>query len=168
MRRGGWGRTPGLRYRARMATPMHMATDGFDATLVAATLDDALRSDAFVYAITGLQGSGKSTLAAQVAAEAGRRGLRCAVLSIDDAYLGRAERLRLARDVHPLLATRGPPGTHDVALAAGVLDALRGGGDVALPRFDKLGDDRLPPASWPRVRGVDLVLFEGWFLGTPP
>jgi len=38
------GRRPGiLRYRARMATPMHIDTDGFDDTLVGATLDHALR-----------------------------------------------------------------------------------------------------------------------------
>ncbi|WP_132986653.1 kinase [Luteimonas terricola] len=150
-----------------MATPMHMSAEGFDATLVSTTLDDALRSGARVYGISGLQGSGKSTLAAQLATEATGRGLRCALLSIDDVYLPRAERLRLAREVHPLLATRGPPGTHDVALAIEVLDALREGRDVALPRFDKLDDDRLPRTQWPRMRGVDLVLFEGWFLGTP-
>ncbi len=140
---------------------------GFDAGLVSSVLDDALASGARVYGISGLQGSGKSTLAAQVAAEAGRRGLRCALLSIDDAYLRRAERLRLARGVHPLLATRGPPGTHDVGLAIAVLDDLREGRGTALPRFDKLADDRLPRAQWPRADGADLVLFEGWFLGTP-
>ncbi len=147
-----------------MATRLH--TRGFDPRLVSAVLDDALTADARVYGISGLQGSGKSTLAAQVAAEAGRRGLRCAVLSIDDFYLPRAERMRLAREVHPLLATRGPPGTHEVALAIGILDALRAGEGAALPRFDKLADDRIPGTQWPRVDGADLVLFEGWFLGT--
>ena len=146
---------------------MHMPADGFDAALVAATLDDALRSGARVYGLSGLQGSGKSTLAAQLGAEARRRGLGCALLSIDDVYLTRDERSRLACEVHPLLATRGPPGTHDVALAIDVLDALREGRDVALPRFDKLDDDRLPRTQWPRAGKVDLVLFEGWFLGTP-
>jgi len=159
---------PRLRYRARMATPMHMPGAGFDATLVSATLDETLRAGVRVLGISGLQGSGKSTLAAQLAAEGARRGRRCAVLSIDDAYLPRDQRLRLAREVHPLLATRGPPGTHDVALAIEVLDALREGRDTRLPRFDKLADDRLPPARWPRAGQVDLVFFEGWFLGTPP
>ncbi|MBD7988621.1 kinase [Luteimonas sp. Sa2BVA3] len=148
-----------------MATRLH--TSGFDARLVSSVLDDALAAGARVYGISGLQGSGKSTLAAQVAAEASRRGLRCPVLSIDDVYLPRAGRMRLAREVHPLLATRGPPGTHEVALAIEVLDALRTGDGAALPRFDKLADERLPRAGWPRVDGADLVLFEGWFLGTP-
>jgi D-glycerate 3-kinase len=89
------------------------------------------------------------------------------VLSLDDVYLPRAQRLRLAHDVHPLLATRGPPGTHEVGLAIEVLAALRSGTGTALPRFDKLDDDRRPRADWPRARRTDLVLFEGWCLGTP-
>ena len=145
---------------------------GFSATVVAQVLDDALSQrppgrGARVYAIAGLQGCGKSTLAAQVAALARGRGLRVATLSIDDVYLGRRERQQLARDVHPLLATRGPPGTHDLALACGTLDALRTGGIARLPRFDKLGDRRLPPSRWRTVRAVDLVVFEGWCLKVP-
>jgi D-glycerate 3-kinase len=142
-------------------------TGGFDADFVARVLDDALAADARVYAISGLQGSGKSTLAAQLAAAARARGLRTAVLSIDDFYLGRRERLRLGRRVHPLLATRGPPGTHEVALTCDVLDRLRDGHPVRLPRFDKLRDTRLPPSRWGRAEAVDLTVFEGWFLGTP-
>jgi len=141
---------------------------GFDPEFVAAALDEALAADARVYAICGLQGSGKSTLAAQIAALAQQRRLRCAVLSIDDFYFGRRQRLRLARDVHPLLATRGPPGTHDTALACSVLDRLREGAPVRWPRFDKLRDTRLPPSRWAHAdHAVDLVLFEGWFLKTP-
>src|SRR4051794_14728731 len=64
--------------------------------------------------LCGAQGSGKSTLAARLAARLGARGQRAAILSLDDLYLPRAERARLARDVHPLLATRGVPLTHDV------------------------------------------------------
>ena len=122
-----------------------------------------------VFAICGLQGTGKSTLAAQLVALARSQGLRAAALSIDDFYLTRHQRRKLARDVHPLLATRGPPGTHDVGLAVETLDALRSGVSVPLPRFDKLADDRLPQSRWQRIEGsVDLAVFEGWFLGTPP
>lgn len=140
---------------------------GFDAALVRRVLDDALAHGSRVHAIAGLQGSGKSTLAAQVAALARSSGLRVAVLSIDDFYLGRRERLRLARQVHPLLATRGPPGTHEVPLACQTLDALREGVPVRLPRFDKLADTRLPPSRWPMACDMDLVLLEGRFLKTP-
>jgi D-glycerate 3-kinase len=141
---------------------------GFDDGIVARVLDDALAHGARIYAIAGLQGSGKSTLAAQVARLGQARGLQMATLSIDDVYLGRRERQRLARAVHPLLATRGPPGTHEVALACDVLDHLHAGLPTRLPRFDKLADTRLSPSRWPRSAGVDLVLFEGWFLKTPP
>lgn len=154
-----------------MTDHTHAPSPGFDASLVAAALDAALSIDkpTPVFGIVGLQGSGKSTLAWQVAGLAESRGLRVAVLSIDDVYLTRNQRQRLAADVHPLLATRGPPGTHDVGLACTLLDALRAGGPVRLPRFDKLADDRLPEPDWPQIDGrLDLVIFEGWFLKAPP
>lgn len=122
--------------------------------------------------INGCQGSGKSTLARFLARllETGA-GLACPVLSLDDFYNTRLRRQELARQVHPLLATRGVPGTHDLALAREVLDALLDAGrrdDVALPRFDKASDDRAPTEHWPRwCGGADLVLFEGWCVGCP-
>lgn len=148
--------------------PVAQRPPGFAATVVAQALDDALAHDARVFAIAGLQGAGKSTLAAQMAALARSRGLRVATLSIDDVYFGPRERGRMARDIHPLLATRGPPGTHDVALACDTLDALRAGRTTRLPRFDKRSDRRLPPSRWPVAGVVDLVLFEGWCLQVPP
>ena len=124
-----------------------------------------------VVGINGAQGSGKSTLAAFLALLLRARGLRVAVLSLDDLYLGRQHRAELARRVHPLFATRGVPGTHDVALGAVLIDALmdRGcaGASVDLPRFDKASDDRAP-TSLPVATPVDVVLFEGWCVGAAP
>jgi D-glycerate 3-kinase len=126
-----------------------------------------------VVGVSGAQGSGKSTLCSLVglALEQGF-GLRVAVLSLDDFYLTRAERETLAAQVHPLLVSRGVPGTHDVALAEKVLDALAGAtpaSETPLPSFDKARDDRRPEAAWPVFRGVpDVVLFEGWCLGARP
>lgn len=144
------------------------APPGFAPEFVASILDDALAHDGRIYGIAGLQGSGKSTLAAQVAALAEARGHRVASLSIDDFYLDHDARAALARGVHPLLATRGPPGTHDLALACDTLDALRAGQPIALPRFDKIGDQRLSCDDWPRAEAAQLVILEGWFLETPP
>ncbi len=122
-----------------------------------------------IVGICGPQGSGKSTLVALVARLLAARDLRVAALSIDDLYLTRAERVRLAREVHPLLTTRGVPGTHDPALGLSLLDALGRPGAIALPRFDKAADDRAPEAAWPRVEGpVDVVLLEGWCVGARP
>lgn len=135
---------------------------------VAQVLDDALAHGTSVYAVSGVQGSGKSTLAAQLAMLGLQRGINIAVLSIDDCYLDRPARQRLGQEIHPLLATRGPPGTHDVALACEVLERLRAREPTRLPRFDKIADRRLPPSRWPAVRDTDLVVLEGWFLKTPP
>jgi D-glycerate 3-kinase len=55
-----------------------------------------------------------------------------------------------------------------VELALATLAALRDGGTPPLPRFDKLGDDRLPAPAWTRPpRPLDLLVFEGWCLATP-
>ena len=115
-------------------------------------------------ALAGGQGAGKSTLARAIVAACAHFDLRAVALSIDDFYRTRAERRRLAEAVHPLLATRGPPGTHDMDLCASVLDALAGPQEVAIPVFDKGADDRRPR---PRlVTGpVDVVLLEGWCVG---
>jgi D-glycerate 3-kinase len=152
------------------ARPHPPPESGWQPAFVAQVLDEALvaADQGLPFAIAGLQGTGKSTLAAQLAGAAAARGRRALALSIDDFYLGRRERLRLGRAVHPLCATRGPPGTHDVSLACEVLDALRDGRPVRLPRFDKIADRRLPPSRWPMARATDLVLFEGWCLKVPP
>lgn len=115
--------------------------------------------------IAGPQGSGKSTLAARIA----RTFPGAAILSLDDLYLPRADRRRLAEEVHPLLATRGVPGTHDVALGLATIAALRRGEPVALPRFDKASDERVAEADWPRAAPeCPLIVLEGWCLGAPP
>lgn len=152
-----------------MPTPLH-ATAGYAPDVVETMLEIALAEarEGRPFALAGLQGTGKSTLSAQIADAAAARGVRAVVLSIDDFYLDRPERLALARDVHPLLAARGPPGTHDVALACEVVDRLLAGHAVRLPGFDKIDDVRLPASSWPVADGCDLLIFEGWFLRVPP
>ena len=115
--------------------------------------------------IGGGQGAGKSTLGRLLRSAGTHFGLRIEVLSIDDFYLGRQERTQLARDVHPLFGTRGPPGTHDAPRLMGALSALRQPGDVLLPRFDKGIDDRVGDV---RVQGgADIVVLEGWCVGAP-
>ena len=80
-----------------------------------------------------------------------------------------AARQRLGLEVHPLFQTRGPPGTHDVALGLAVLDHLKAGQPCALPRFDKARDEPLPVEQWVKIeQPVDLILFEGWCVGASP
>jgi D-glycerate 3-kinase len=119
-----------------------------------------------VIGLCGPQGSGKSTIAEVARRLLEARGMRTVALSLDDFYLTHEARQRLGREVHPLLATRGPPGTHDVALAGAVLDQLRAKGKVALPRFDKASDNRSPRGSWQTVASpVDVIILEGWCVG---
>lgn len=116
-----------------------------------------------ILGMCGSQGSGKSTLARGLI---DRLGVRAATLSLDDLYLGKAARAGLARDIHPLLATRGVPLTHDVALGCTILDAVKAGQPVRLPRFDKASDEPLPETRWEAIDGpLDLLIFEGWCVG---
>ncbi len=126
-----------------------------------------------VVGICGAQGSGKSTLAKFVAAILdAEQGLPCAAFSLDDLYLTGAERRQLAADVHPLLAVRGVPGTHDIELGLDVLKDLAQAGNhdfTAIPAFDKAVDDRRPQAAWPVFRGRPrVILVEGWCVGARP
>jgi len=147
---------------------------GYDSTVVGTVLDALLarlptRRAPLLVGLSGLQGSGKSTLARQLAAAANARGVPTQVLALDDFYFGRRDRARLARNVHPLLATRGVPGTHDLALLARTLDALRNPtGASRIPRFDKGRDTRVPPSRWRRIAAAPrLILIEGWCIGVP-
>jgi D-glycerate 3-kinase len=122
------------------------------------------RDRPLVIGLCGSQGSGKSTLSAAIAAHIPGT----AVISLDDLYLTKRERERLACKVHPLFATRGVPGTHDVPLGIATLKALRDGKCAALPRFDKARDDRSPHERWPIMSSAQLILFEGWCIGALP
>ena len=123
-----------------------------------------------VVGLCGAQGSGKSTMSARLARRLDAAGSPSAVLSLDDFYLTRAERATLGRTVHPLLETRGVPGTHDLALARSTIASLVGRqAVVAAPRFDKTLDDRAAPATWQTYQApVSVVILEGWCVGAHP
>lgn len=116
--------------------------------------------------LSGGQGAGKSTLSRLIEVACEEFGLRTCVLSLDDFYFPRSIRRKLASEIHPLLETRGPPGTHDLVECREVVDGLRGDQEVWLPVFDKGLDDRRAKRS---VQGpFDLVLLEGWCVGAMP
>ena len=123
--------------------------------------------------INGGQGTGKSTMALFLSHLLNNEhGLRVAVLSIDDLYLSRAARMQLGETVHPLLVTRGVPGTHDPELGLQVIETLMTADDsqhTPLPRFNKAVDDRVPEDEWPVFEGrADVVILEGWCVGATP
>jgi len=99
----------------------------------------------FTVGINGAQGTGKSTLAELLSSLLRQKNYSVAKLSIDDFYYSKAKRRQLADTIHPLLRSRGVPGTHDVGLALHVLQQLAAAqetDEVRLPRFDKAMDAR--------------------------
>jgi len=124
-----------------------------------------------IVGISGCQGSGKSTLVALMARVMQElHGISTVVLSLDDFYLTKAARTALAESIHPLFATRGVPGTHDLALLNETITALRQPGvAVPVPAFDKARDDRTEMVHWRQVSApVQLILLEGWCIGLSP
>ncbi|WP_340586887.1 kinase [Erythrobacter alti] len=120
-----------------------------------------------IVGVNGAQGTGKTTLCRFLEVLLKQRGLRAVTLALDDLYLTQSERLQLAAEVHPLFETRGPPGTHAVAMAFDIIEAVLAGKPFEIPRFDKSSDDRSNEVT--RISGpVDVLLFEGWCIGAAP
>ncbi len=130
--------------------------------LLAALIDAC---DAKVIAVSGSQGSGKTTLSEVLSRTCHQLGAATYACSIDDFYLSAADRAALADEVHPLLATRGVPGTHDWKWLREVLERVHAGAaDLTLPVFDKGADDR---SGTVKVTTARLIL-EGWCVGVTP
>lgn len=156
---------------AGMSIPAAAQISGFYLPFVDWLAEHASAAEGpLVLGLNGAPGSGKSTLAALLCMLLSRtQGLRAARLSLDDLCLSGRGRQRRAEAVHPLLATRGVPGTHDTGLGQQLLEALREGAPVSLPRFDESRDERFPVARWPRApEHCDVVIFEGCCVGARP
>mgnify|MGYP000484950575 CR=1 FL=1 len=125
----------------------------------------------WVIGLNGAQGTGKSSLSAvlKIILET-EYNCSTAIISLDDLYLPRADRKLLAQTIHPLMQTRGVPGTHDTELGMQLLDALcalQRNQSLKLPRFDKASDDRLPEKDWEVFDGpAQVLILEGWCVGT--
>lgn len=115
--------------------------------------------------INGCQGSGKSTLAAFIAHYLTLHyNVKVVTLSLDDFYLNQQSRKQLAQTIHPLLETRGVPGTHNTEQLAQVLHSLKcNHGKISLPRFSKITDN--PSKAEFAELPVEIVLMEGWCWG---
>jgi D-glycerate 3-kinase len=128
-------------------------------------------NNAYFVGINGCQGSGKSTLTDFLAEYLiTTYQLNVVVMSLDDFYLTREKRKQLANDIHPLLATRGVPGTHDVATLEHVLTQLKEQKTgFSIPKFNKATDDPFPEEQWLAIeKPVDIILLEGWCWGVNP
>lgn len=137
------------------------------ANMIAVGLDT---SSMQIIGVNGAQGAGKTSFCTlmKLVLEGGF-GLKVLSLSIDDLYLSRADREKLAHAVHPLFMTRGVPGTHYVQKGLELLTTLANASPsdhTPIPRFNKATDDVYPEKEWDRFVGrPDVVLFDGWFMG---
>ncbi len=121
-----------------------------------------------IQGLLGMQGAGKTTLGEVLTLLLEQMGYRTLSFSIDDLYKTYADRQQLLQ-TDPRLIWRGPPGTHDVNLGIAALEQLRQGRAAEVPQFDKaLHGGQGDRVSSQTVEGVDIVIFEGWFLGVQP
>ncbi|MCC5619018.1 glycerate kinase [Nostoc sp. CHAB 5836] len=122
-----------------------------------------------IQGILGGQGTGKTTMSKVLSLILQHLGYHTLCLSLDDLYKTYSDRLLLTQQDSRII-WRGPPGTHDIDLGLNVLDQIRQSqSPVMVPRFDKSAfggaGDRTTSEM---VTGVDIVLFEGWFVGVRP
>ena len=119
--------------------------------------------------LAGGQGTGKTTISSIIKIILEKYfKLKVFKISIDDFYKTRKERTALSKKVHPMLLTRGVPGTHDINM---MLDFFKKSKakkfkNIKLPNFNKAIDDRFPKNKWNTInKRPDVIIFEGWCVG---
>ncbi len=119
--------------------------------------------------LAGGQGTGKTTISSIIKIILEKYfKLKVFKISIDDFYKTRKERIALSKKVHPMLLTRGVPGTHDIGM---MLDFFKKSKakkfkNMKLPKFNKAIDDRFPKNKWNTInKRPDVIIFEGWCVG---
>ena len=124
------------------------------------------KNDKFI--IAGSQGSGKSTLTAVLKLVLEKfYKKKVMLLSIDDYYLSKNKRLKLSKKIHPLLITRGVPGTHNIAaLRKDIINFQKKKFPIVAPLFNKLKDDISSKKKI--IKKAEILLLEGWCCGSTP
>ena len=119
--------------------------------------------------LAGGQGTGKTTISSIIKIILEKYfKLKVFKISIDDFYKTRKERINLSKKIHPMLMTRGVPGTHDIKM---ILDFFKKAKNkkfkkLKLPNFNKAIDDRFPKKNWNNINEQpDIIIFEGWCVG---
>ena len=122
-----------------------------------------------IIGLAGGQGTGKTTISSIINLILVKYfKLKVFKISIDDFYKTRKERYKLSKKIHPLLMTRGVPGTHDIDLILRFLRIIKKSNfrPLSLPKFDKSIDDRLKKSQWYKIKSKpDVIIFEGWCVG---
>jgi len=127
------------------------------------------KKNPYIVGLAGGQGAGKTTITSIISIILRKYfKLNVFVISIDDFYKTRKERYLLSKKIHPLLITRGVPGTHDINI---MLDFFKKAKSkkfksLKLPKFNKAIDDRYKKKLWYSIKKKpDVIIFEGWCVG---
>ena len=119
--------------------------------------------------LAGGQGTGKTTTSSLIKIILSKYfKLNVFRISIDDFYKTRKERISLSKRVHPMLLTRGVPGTHDINMMLNFFKKSKSKKfkRLKLPTFDKAIDDRFSKKHWYNLKKKpDVIIFEGWCVG---
>jgi D-glycerate 3-kinase len=119
--------------------------------------------------LAGGQGTGKTTISSLIKIILTKYfKLKVFKISIDDFYKTRKERISLSKRVHPMLLTRGVPGTHDINMMLSFFKKTKSKKfkRLKLPTFNKAIDDRFNKKYWYDLRNKpDVIIFEGWCVG---
>ena len=119
--------------------------------------------------LAGGQGTGKTTISSLIRIILIKYfKLKVFKISIDDFYKTRKERINLSKKIHPMLLTRGVPGTHDVNMMLNFFKKTKRKKfkRFKLPTFNKAIDDRSKKKDWYDLKiKPDVIIFEGWCVG---
>ncbi len=119
--------------------------------------------------LAGGQGTGKTTISSLIKIILIKYfKLKVFRISIDDFYKTRKERIILSKRVHPMLLTRGVPGTHDINMVLNFFKKTKSKKfkRLKLPMFNKAIDDRFNKKKWYDLKSKpDVIIFEGWCVG---
>jgi len=130
---------------------------------------NAKKKKPYIVGLSGGQGSGKTTISSIISIILRKYfKLNVFVISIDDFYKTRKERYLLSKKVHPLLITRGVPGTHDANIMLDFFKRTKRKKfkSLKLPKFNKAIDDRYNKNLWYSIKKrPDIIIFEGWCVG---
>ena len=122
--------------------------------------------------LAGGQGTGKTTISSIIKIILTKYfKLKVFKISIDDFYKTRKDRILLSKRVHPMMLTRGVPGTHDVNLMLNFFKKVKSKKFKILkvPSFNKAVDDRFNKKYWHSIKQKpDVIIFEGWCVGAKP
>ena len=130
------------------------------------------RKKPYFVGLAGGQGTGKTTISNLIKIILTKYfKLKVFRISIDDFYKTRKERINLSKRVHPLLLTRGVPGTHDINMMLSFFKKakIKKFRTLKLPTFNKVIDDRCSKKKWYKLKNKpDVIIFEGWCVGAKP